>query len=70
MEPRLDSGYTEVNNGDALLEQGTGQAALTDDSAQSAAVELTMQRNRKRHPAASHYDMTAALLYAFEAVFS
>lgn len=28
-----------------------------------------MQRNRKRNLAATHYDVTAALAHAFEAVF-
>jgi hypothetical protein len=43
---------------------------LTNYSAQCAAVELAMQRNWKRNLAATHYDVTAALPYAFEAVFA
>jgi hypothetical protein len=35
-----------------------------------AAVELAMQRNRKRNLAATHDDVTAALPHAFEAVFA
>jgi hypothetical protein len=42
-----------------------GQAALTDDSAQRAAVKLATQRNRKRDLAAPHYHVTSALPDAF-----
>jgi hypothetical protein len=52
------------------FEERPGKSALTNECAQRAAVELAMQRNRKRNLAATHEDVTAALPRAFEAVFA
>jgi len=43
---------------------------LTNDGAERAAVELAVQGNGKRNLAAPHYDVTAALPGALEAVFA
>jgi hypothetical protein len=43
---------------------------LTNDAAERAAVELAMQGNGKRNLPAPHYDVTAALPHALEAVFA
>ena len=52
-----------------LFEERPGQSTLTNDAAGRAAVELAMERNGKRNLAAPHYDVTAALAHALEAMF-
>jgi hypothetical protein len=65
-----------IVDGDRRKERENSQAyskrergSPPNDPAKCPAIELVMKWDGKRYLATPHYDMTAALPYAFEAVF-